>query len=218
MTNELLQFEDGTLGLALNLEAREIGVIVLGEFSGIEEGQPVRRTGQTDPPQHRRQVDDAAAALGQHHAHLVLHAKQRAQHVGVEGGRVAVGRRFGHRAGQAFGASVVDRCIQAAEARHRLVDQLAHIVFAPHIGLHEFGFGTQRTQLGDQLGTSRIVSAGDDDARAVLRKRQGGGAADACQGAGDQDDGCAHGRVSIEFGGAGCQSGLHRCTSTREVR
>jgi len=46
MTNELLQFEDGTLGLALNLEAREIGVIVLGEFSGIEEGQPVRRTGQ----------------------------------------------------------------------------------------------------------------------------------------------------------------------------
>src|SRR5215204_782811 len=46
MTNELLQFEDGTLGLALNLEAREIGVIILGDFSGIEEGQPVRRTGQ----------------------------------------------------------------------------------------------------------------------------------------------------------------------------
>jgi len=46
MTNELLQFEDGTLGLALNLEAREIGTIVLGDFSGIEEGQPVRRTGR----------------------------------------------------------------------------------------------------------------------------------------------------------------------------
>jgi F-type H+-transporting ATPase subunit alpha len=46
MTNELLKFEDGTLGLALNLDAREIGVIVLGEFSGIEEGQSVRRTGQ----------------------------------------------------------------------------------------------------------------------------------------------------------------------------
>ncbi len=46
MTNELLQFEDGTLGLALNLEEREIGTIVLGDFSGIEEGQPVRRTGQ----------------------------------------------------------------------------------------------------------------------------------------------------------------------------
>ncbi|MGK5530316.1 F0F1 ATP synthase subunit alpha [Streptomyces sp. URMC 129] len=46
MANELLKFEDGTLGLALNLEEREIGVVVLGEFSGIEEGQPVRRTGE----------------------------------------------------------------------------------------------------------------------------------------------------------------------------
>ena len=46
MANELVRFEDGTLGLALNLELREIGVVVLGEFSGIEEGQQVRRTGQ----------------------------------------------------------------------------------------------------------------------------------------------------------------------------
>jgi len=45
MTNELLRFEDGTLGIALNLDAREIGVIILGDFSGIEEGQAVRRTG-----------------------------------------------------------------------------------------------------------------------------------------------------------------------------
>ncbi|MFF5564737.1 F0F1 ATP synthase subunit alpha [Streptomyces sp. NPDC012623] len=46
MANELLKFEDGTLGLALNLEEREIGSIVLGEFSGIEEGQSVTRTGE----------------------------------------------------------------------------------------------------------------------------------------------------------------------------
>ncbi len=46
MANELLRFEDGTLGLALNLDVREIGVVVLGEFSGIEEGQEVRRTGE----------------------------------------------------------------------------------------------------------------------------------------------------------------------------
>ncbi|RMI33131.1 F0F1 ATP synthase subunit alpha [Streptomyces triticirhizae] len=46
MVNELLEFEDGTLGLALNLEEREIGVVILGEFSGIEEGQSVRRTGE----------------------------------------------------------------------------------------------------------------------------------------------------------------------------
>ena len=46
MTNELLQFEDGTLGIALNLDVREIGVVILGEFSGIEQGGIVRRTGE----------------------------------------------------------------------------------------------------------------------------------------------------------------------------
>ena len=46
MANELLQFEDGTLGLALNLDVHEIGVIVLGDFAGIQEGQPVKRTGE----------------------------------------------------------------------------------------------------------------------------------------------------------------------------
>ena len=46
MTNELLQFEDGTLGLALNLDVHEVGVIVLGDFSGLESGQEVRRTGE----------------------------------------------------------------------------------------------------------------------------------------------------------------------------
>jgi F-type H+-transporting ATPase subunit alpha len=46
MANELLEFEDGTLGLALNLDIREIGVVILGDFGGIEEGQTVRRTGE----------------------------------------------------------------------------------------------------------------------------------------------------------------------------
>jgi F-type H+-transporting ATPase subunit alpha len=46
MANELLEFEDGTLGLALNLDTREIGVVILGDFQGIEEGQTVRRTGE----------------------------------------------------------------------------------------------------------------------------------------------------------------------------
>ncbi len=46
MASELLEFEDGTRGLALNLDVREIGAVVLGEFAGIEEGQTVRRTGE----------------------------------------------------------------------------------------------------------------------------------------------------------------------------
>ena len=46
MANELVRFADGTLGLAQNLEENEIGVVVLGEFTGIEEGQQVTRTGE----------------------------------------------------------------------------------------------------------------------------------------------------------------------------
>lgn len=46
MANELLRFEDGTLGLASNLDIRDIGVIVLGDYTHIEEGQQVRRTGE----------------------------------------------------------------------------------------------------------------------------------------------------------------------------
>ena len=46
MANELVRFADGTLGLAQNLEEDEIGVVVLGEFTDIAEGQPVTRTGE----------------------------------------------------------------------------------------------------------------------------------------------------------------------------
>ena len=46
MANELLEFENGVRGIALNLDIREIGVVILGEFSGIEEGQTVKRTGE----------------------------------------------------------------------------------------------------------------------------------------------------------------------------
>lgn len=46
MTNELLEFPGGVLGVALNLDTREIGCVILGESSHIEEGQEVRRTGE----------------------------------------------------------------------------------------------------------------------------------------------------------------------------
>jgi F-type H+-transporting ATPase subunit alpha len=45
MTNELLEFEGGVLGIALNLDVREIGCVILGDAQHIEEGQEVRRTG-----------------------------------------------------------------------------------------------------------------------------------------------------------------------------
>src|SRR3954469_9963185 len=44
--NELLEFEGGTVGLALNLDEESIGAVILGEVSDIEEGQMVRSTGR----------------------------------------------------------------------------------------------------------------------------------------------------------------------------
>jgi F-type H+/Na+-transporting ATPase subunit alpha len=46
MTNELLEFEGGLMGLALNLDVREIGAVLLGDGSKIAEGQSVKRTGE----------------------------------------------------------------------------------------------------------------------------------------------------------------------------
>ena len=46
MSSELVEFPHGILGIALNLDTREIGVVVLGDFDKIEEGQTVRRTGE----------------------------------------------------------------------------------------------------------------------------------------------------------------------------
>ena len=45
MANELLRFANGTLGIALNLDEREIGVVVLGDSEGIDEGSIVHGTG-----------------------------------------------------------------------------------------------------------------------------------------------------------------------------
>jgi F-type H+-transporting ATPase subunit alpha len=46
MAQELLEFPGGVLGVAQNLDAREIGAVILGDYETIEEGQEVRRTGR----------------------------------------------------------------------------------------------------------------------------------------------------------------------------
>jgi F-type H+-transporting ATPase subunit alpha len=46
MANELLEFSNGVLGIAINLDERQIGVVVLGSSEGIDEGSPVKRTGE----------------------------------------------------------------------------------------------------------------------------------------------------------------------------
>ncbi len=46
MTQELLEFEGGVLGVALNLDEHSVGTVILGEFNKIEQGQQVKRTGE----------------------------------------------------------------------------------------------------------------------------------------------------------------------------
>jgi len=46
MTQELLEFPGGVLGVALNLDEHNVGVVILGDFEHIQEGQQVKRTGE----------------------------------------------------------------------------------------------------------------------------------------------------------------------------
>src|SRR6201984_98660 len=46
MAGELIDFKGGVSGIALNLEEDQVGAVLLGEFSGIKEGDEVRRTGR----------------------------------------------------------------------------------------------------------------------------------------------------------------------------
>src|SRR5918992_1647599 len=46
LASELLEFENGVMGMALNLEEETVGAVILGDYRGIEEGQTVKTTGR----------------------------------------------------------------------------------------------------------------------------------------------------------------------------
>ncbi|KHF28263.1 ATP synthase subunit alpha [Anoxybacillus sp. BCO1] len=46
MSGELVEFANGVMGLALNLEENNVGIVILGPYTGIKEGDEVRRTGR----------------------------------------------------------------------------------------------------------------------------------------------------------------------------
>ena len=46
MSGELLEFSNGAFGMAQNLESNDVGIIILGDFSTIREGDEVKRTGK----------------------------------------------------------------------------------------------------------------------------------------------------------------------------
>lgn len=66
MAGELLEFPDGVYGMAMNLEADNIGCVILGQFIGIREGDPVKRTGRiVEVPVGEAMIGRVVNALGQ---------------------------------------------------------------------------------------------------------------------------------------------------------
>src|SRR3984957_9312282 len=66
MLNEMIDFGNGVIGLALNLEETEVGAIVLGDYTGIKEGQEVRTTGKLlQVPVGKGLLGRAVNSLGQ---------------------------------------------------------------------------------------------------------------------------------------------------------
>src|SRR5438874_932236 len=66
MLNEMLDFGNGIVGLALNLEETEVGAIILGDYTSIKEGQEVRTTGKLlQVPVGKSLLGRVVNALGQ---------------------------------------------------------------------------------------------------------------------------------------------------------
>ncbi|WP_353485949.1 F0F1 ATP synthase subunit alpha [Apilactobacillus xinyiensis] len=66
LSGELLEFDNGVFGMAQNLESNDVGIVVLGDFDGIREGDTVKRTGKImEVPVGDAMVGRTINALGQ---------------------------------------------------------------------------------------------------------------------------------------------------------
>ena len=66
MSGELLEFEDGTFGMAQNLEENSVSVVLFGSDQGISEGQTVKRTGKVvSVPVGEAMIGRVVNAIGQ---------------------------------------------------------------------------------------------------------------------------------------------------------
>ncbi|MFN2151143.1 MAG: F0F1 ATP synthase subunit alpha [Anaerolineales bacterium] len=65
-SQELVQFENGVMGIAFNLESKSVGIIIMGEYAGIREGMSVRSTGRiASVPVGNGMIGRVVNALGQ---------------------------------------------------------------------------------------------------------------------------------------------------------
>src|SRR5438128_1395726 len=118
----------------------------------------------------------------------MLHAQQRAEHVGVECGRVTLSGLIRDRTRDTFRASSVDRYVQATEPLHGLIDQAAHVFLVANVGAHEFCLCAQLADFSNELFAFLLTAAGDNDARALSSESDRSGATDSCQCAGNQNN------------------------------
>ncbi|MCP0885957.1 F0F1 ATP synthase subunit alpha [Ligilactobacillus sp. WILCCON 0076] len=66
LSGELLEFENGTYGMAQNLEANDVGIVILGAYKGIREGDTVKRTGRImEVPVGKEMIGRVVNPLGQ---------------------------------------------------------------------------------------------------------------------------------------------------------
>ena len=123
-----------------------------------------------------------------HDAHFVLHAQDHAEDVGVERRGIVFRGLVRDRANLAFGASVVHRDIETAKPCDGLVDQGPDVILFADVGVDELGLRTERAQLVNERLAGLVTPTGNDHLRALLGEGDGGGAPDAGESTGDQDD------------------------------
>jgi hypothetical protein len=96
------------------------------------------------------------------------------------------------RADLAFGAGIVHRDIETAKPFDGLVDQGADVIVLAHVGIYELGFRTEGAQLLNKRLAGVIMPTGNDHLRPLVGEGHGGGAPDAGEPAGDQNDWVVH--------------------------
>lgn len=140
----------------------------------------------------RADIDDVAVALRLHHTNLVLHAEQRAEHIGVESRGIALGGLVDDEAGLALRAGGVHRGVDPTEAGDGLVDERGDLAIPTDIRLDEERVAADRLEFGFERFALRLATASNDDGVALFGEGESGSAADTGDAAGDEDDFLVH--------------------------
>ena len=119
-------------------------------------------------------------------------AQDHAENVGLECRGKAFGSLICDQAALTFGACVVDRDVDG------LINHVADIIFLADVGVDELGLCTQRAQLLGERLAGLVSPAGDNHFRTLLGEGDRGGAPNAGEATGNQDDLRAHGFLLVQ--------------------